>query len=251
MGNLTTTPTFFRDLIYNTFPRWFREEDTLIDQNGKGLFRRYIECFGDEWDANLAAKLENYLDLTDVISTQVAYIAHLAWFLGNPPDMLYSDARYRKLLRYLMDINKNKGTVLGYEMIFFMLGVGVQLTIYPLADMRYDIADFNYDEGNALGEYRYDDECPTCTVYDLEILDPNNNQPLIAAAIADPTAPESMAVLALLEAIIKYVEPINMRMNSLTYNTDPVPDGTPWVLTTGVWANQWRWADKRIYRDTP
>jgi hypothetical protein len=234
----------FKSLIYDQFPRRFREEDTYIDQNGKGLFRRFIETMGDEWDQELSGKLENYLDLFSVLDTDSKYLVHLAWFLGNPPDMLYSDVRYRRLLRYLMDINKCKGTLKSYDMIFFMLGVTVTLTIYPPKVMKYDIGTLKYDE-----TLRYDEECPTCSDYDLAIHDPEGNQIAIGQALEQP-GPGSAALLALLGAIIKYVEPINMRLMTLTYDGDPIVDPA-WVLTTGTWDDSLKWADHKIYRDNP
>lgn len=233
----------FKDYIFDLFPFLFRRDDTYI-VDGKGLFQRYIETLSDEWDQELSDKLEEVWDITDVLTTEEKYIAHLAWFLNNPPDMLYSDARYRKLLRYVIDINKCKGTVRSYEMIFFLLGLNVTLTFIPLTTMVYDNAELNYDEE----ELRYDSECPSCSEYDLAILDPDGNQPDLAEAVSHPenaTAP----ILALLGAIIKYVEPINLRLRELTYEGDPVP--LNWVLTTGTWDDSLLWADQKIYRDTP
>ena len=218
----------FKSILYNQFPRRFRDEDTYVDSEGKGLFRRFIETMGDEWDQELKDKLEGYLDIFSVLDTDAQYLVHLAWFLGNPPDMLYNDTRYRKLLRYLMDINKCKGTARSYDMIFHMLGLTVTLTVHSPTAMKYDIDTLKYDE-----TLRYDDECPTCTDYDIAIHDPDGNQPEIGQALEEP-GPGSAALLALLSAIIKYVEPINMRLLTLTYDGDPITDPA-WVLTTGTW----------------
>ncbi len=234
----------FKSYIYDQFPRRFRDEDSYIDQNGHGLFRRFLETMGEEWDQELAGKLENYLEIQEVLTTDAQYLAHLAWFLGNPPDMLYSDVRYRKLLRYLVDITKCKGTLKSYDMIFFMLGVTVTLTIHPPLVLKYDLDGIKHDQN-----YRYDSECPTCTDYDIAIHDPEGNQTAIGQALEEP-GPGSAALLALLGAIIKYVEPINMRLGSLSYEGDPITDPA-WVLTTGIWDDSLKWADHKIYRDNP
>ncbi len=233
----------FKELLYYTFPKRFQEEDTYIDQNGKGLFQRYIETFGDEWDEELIPKLENYLDKIDVPTTDAQYLTHLAWFLGNPPDLFYDDARYRKFLQYIVDINKVKGTVKSYEMLFFLLGVTVTLTFVPLTTMIHDDA-LEYDDG-----YKYDEECPSCSEYDLEIIDPLESQLYIRDAILG----NNSKALSLLLAIIAYVEPINLKLRTLYYDSGNIhhQPWVSWVLGSGIWDDNKFWDDTKIYKDNP
>jgi len=236
----------FKDWIFSLFPRYIWEHDTL-PVNGKGLFQRYMETFGEEIDEEIKDYITNFINIIDVTSTEDKYLVYLAEFLGNPPTLFYSDVRYRKLLRYLMDIIKCKGTVRSYELIFGLLGCTIELVEIPPSVMKYDwygelgeevpTTLVVYDSG-----YRYDEECPSCSDYYLNITDPDG---VLAGALTNTI------LYALLMKIIKFVEPINMNLINLTINEFEVTDGDAWVLTTGIWDDSKYWNDNKIYRDTP
>lgn len=234
----------FKDYLFNQFPIRYWEEDSYKNGQGKGLLQRLMESLGTEWDQELLPKLEGVSDINDLLTTDSKYLVHLAWFLGNPPDTFYDEARYRKLLQYLTDIIKVKGTEESYHRLFFLLGVTVTLTYIPPTIPKYD-GDFHHDT-----TVRYDSECPSCSDYDLAISDPDGNLSLVGWALGHYYTTRAKEILALLDALIKYVEPINMHLRNLTYNSDPV-NSIPWVLTTGVWDDSRYWADAKIYRDNP
>lgn len=235
-----------KDIIWGYFPHWYHQSDTYKDGNGKGLFQRYLEAFGNEWDEELLPKLEDIRDTNDVLTVNSDLLRHLSWFLGNPPDMVYHDAKYRLLLRYLHGINKYKGNEEGYKRIFAILGISVTLIIHELTDYRYDNPELNYDDNQNL--HRYDSECPSCTDYSIQL---NDDEGYVTGLLQGDYASGTQLIINILMAMIKYVEPINMRLRDLTWGEDPIPNDIPWVLTTGVWDDSLRWHDRKFYRDNP
>lgn len=227
----------FRNWIFEHFPYYFRENDSYKDGDGYGLFQRYLTGLGSELDYELTNKIPGLLDLNNAEVIASKHLVHLAAVLGNPPDTFGDETKYRKLLRYITTINKYKGTVRGYELIFGILGVNVVVEEIALTDYRYD-SEFKYDDGNI-----YDGNCPPCSKYNLIITDPDGNCPEIGEASSDPI------LMALLKAIIKYVEPINAVLASLSYGGEISDNG--WVLTTGIWNDSKYWDNSKYYRDEP
>lgn len=191
----------FQDWIFERLPKRFWDEDTLV-VNGKGIFQRFIEAHGYILDTYITPKIGTLTDINTILTTDEAYVSYIAWYLGNPPDTFYDDDKYRKLLRYIIDINKVKGTKLSYELLFGILGINVTITEDETVDYRYD-SGLSYDDGE-----QYDLGCPPCSGYSLILGDPNN---VIIDWEINPL------IEAMLMALIKYVEPINARMTSWTY----------------------------------
>ena len=160
---------------------------------------------------------------------------------GNPPDLFYNATWYRKFIRYFTDIVKVKGTVKSYELLFGLIGCTIQITQIPPVIIKYD----NSPEDHYDTKAQYDSECPTCSYYDLTINDPDGNCSTLA------TVNVNSAVYQLLMALIKFVEPINCKLNTLTYNGgDPIVPADKWVLTTGIWDDTLFWNDHKYYKDT-
>ena len=167
----------FRDWIFSLFSQDIHVRDTN-PVNGKGLFQRYIEIFGDEIDETIKDKIGDFPNLIKVLDTDAKYLVYLAEMMGNPPTMFYDDTKYRKFLRYFTDIVKCKGTKKSYELLFGILGCTIALEYIPLPVMKYDWMGSTGDEApHILLKYDtgglYDEECPTCSQYDLFITDPD------------------------------------------------------------------------------
>ena len=227
----------FRTWIFEKFPYYFWENDTYKDGEGHGLFQRYLETVGIELDSELVNKIPGLLDLTNAELVASKQLIHLAEVLGNPPDTFGDETKYRKLLKYITNINKEKGNLKGYQLIFGVLGVDVEIEeVYGL-DNHYD-TELQYDT-----DLHYDGNCPPCSNYTLAITDPDGNCPEIADAPTNPI------INNLLMAIIKYVEPINAVLVDITYGGGSLTD--QWVLTTGIWNDNNYWNDVKIYRDEP
>jgi hypothetical protein len=189
----------FRDYIFNLFPPYYKENDSYKDGNGEGLFERYTRSFGEELDYELIPKLENYLNELDPSTASSDMLRHLSDCLGNPPDIFLDENQYRNMLRYAVDVYKIKGTLGAYQLLFSLLGYSVNVTEYPPDLYLYDDS-WLYDDTDPY----YDSACPLCSEYSLMFTN-----------TANPLSPISSTILALLEAIVYWVEPINARLRNL------------------------------------
>lgn len=201
----------FKDWIFTLFPLRFKRDDTYKDANDKGLLERFMESFGDEIDNEIIPYIENYLDIFDALNVSDELLGHLADTLGNPPDTLGYPDKYRLLLKYLVSLNKLKGTIPAYELLFKIFGVNIVIDEFEIDKHFYDTGEY-YDDGSIL----YDTNCPICSGYEIQISDPYNNFPLFATIDSYPDLLENLIKL------VKYVEPINAQWLSMTYNGSPV-----------------------------
>lgn len=227
----------FSTWFFNHFPEFFWENDSYKDGNGQGLLQRFLSALGIEVDTYVTPRITDLLNLTDVEGVESKHLTHLADILGNPPDMFGDETKYRLLLKHLSHINMYKGTLKGYQLIFGVLGVKVEIEEIALVE-------YNYDSGHQYDlPINYDSKCPPCSKYNLIITDPDSNCPTIGTAADEPE------IFNLLIKIIEYVQPINLILNQVTYEgTDLIPS---WILTTGVWDDSKRWNDSKYWRDTP
>jgi phage tail-like protein len=199
----------FKDFIFNLFPSYFKENDSYKNGNGEGLFERYLRCFGEEIDNEILPYLENYLDELDPVTASSKMLQHISDSLGNPPDIFLNETQYRNILRYAVDVYKIKGTAASYQLLFSLLGYNTNIIEYTADEYIYDNGWF-YDE-----DPFYDSSCPLCSEYSLLFTNASN-----------PLSPISLTILALLESIIYWVEPINARLRNLINNIQVIDQPT-------------------------
>ena len=111
------------------------------------------------------------------------------------------EAIKRKLLRFILKYYFIKGTKKGYRILFGMLGMTMVLTEHPTQS--------GFDQGIGFDDaFRtFDLACPTCTDYSVELTGSVTLTDEIAIAIG---------------SIIRFNEPIDMKLRTLTYNGTPV-----------------------------
>lgn len=198
----------FKDTIFTLFPIRFKRDDSYI-VGGKGFFQRYMEAFGEELDIEIYPQIGDYLKILNPIDTNHDFIVHIADNWANPPDTLSDSSRYRQLLAVIARINNLKGTKAGYEAFFGVLGLTIVITeVTPTNPISYDSGG-NYDDT----DQNYDMPCPACSDYDLAITDSDNLYPNITD------------MFPLLDRIVKYLEPINARLQTLTWDGTPISIG--------------------------
>lgn len=191
----------FKDFFTRDLPLYFHIADTYKDSNDEGLLIRYLRIFEDEMSEEVYMALEGVIEELDLITADKKYLPYLADLLGNPPDIFLDEDLYRLLLRNITQIYKIKGTLESYELFFGIFGFNV--TIDNLTEpeaFRYDADNSIYDGTLVL----YDNGCATCSSYNITFT--NIENPLIEI-------PQS-TIDALVRAI-KFVEPINAKLNQL------------------------------------
>lgn len=199
----------FRDFLFSRLPVYFVGNDTYKDSEDKGLLERYLSVFGYELDFELIPQLECYLEIIDASICKPEYLDHISDVLGNPPDIFQDETIYRNLLRYILSVYKIKGTLKAYELFFSILGFTIELEEIPpiQEESNYD-QDGLYDQGTE--ESIYDqDRCEPCSLYKITFFpkDPNNTD-------------LTFELLSKLNDVIVFNEPINAKLDNLTYSID-------------------------------
>ena len=201
---------FFKNYFFNLLPTYFHKSDSNKNSDKEGTLNRYLQVLGEDVDAEVVPYIEDFINLLDIETTPSQFINYISYTLGNPPDIFKDEALYRKVLRYVLNIYKIKGTKESYELYFSMLGFNV--TIYELPDSlpdRYDDPTILYDIGGST----YDDGCSTCTGYEITF-----------TSNVNPLAPLQSDTLQKLRDIIYFVEPINARLDKLNFGINPIDD---------------------------
>lgn len=195
--------------FFTRLPLYFKQHDNNRDVNDEGTLERYLQVFGLELDEQVVNYADGYMagtsldaaikSIIDPLECDDKYLVHIAYTLGNPPDLLQGASTYRKLLRYILAYYKVKGTKRAYEIFFALLGYNVTITEYPPGHPNYDNDPLDtYDSG-----LTFDAGCPTCSEYDILITLLNNDctEPLVQ--FLDQT------IIDLLREVIEFNEPIN------------------------------------------
>lgn len=195
----------FAKFFSGLFPSYYRDEDTLKDVNGEGTLLRYVDTFGQAIDVNTIPVVEDLLkNVIDAAECDPRFLNHIAYTLGNPPDVMNTEALYRKLLLYIMAIYKIKGTIPSYKAFFNLLGFTVEITEYPCIDTYYDTGRI-YDDPDGIW---YDQYCCKCSDYSIAFGAQEDS------CITNTYTPISQTTLANLLKVVFFLEPINAHLRS-------------------------------------
>jgi len=199
----------FKNFLFDQLPLYFLRNDSYKDSQGRGLLERYLEIFGLEIDNKIKPLADNYLDIIDPTTVTAKHLSHLAYSLGNPPDMFQNNpAQYAKLLEHIVSLYKIKGTIESYQLFFFLMGFTVTIIEFP------EDVSAQFDIGHIEDDIRiFDSGCPGCSDYSLTI-----NQ-LLGGATGGCQAPLfatlNQTIVDLILEVVKFIEPINARLVGL------------------------------------
>ncbi len=196
----------FAKFFSKLFPAYYRQNDTLQDVDGEGTLSRFVDTFGEAIDANTIPLVEDMVEnILDAAECDSRFLNHIAYTLGNPPDVMNSEELYRKLLLHIVSIYKIKGTIPSYWYFFNLLGFSVVVTEYPCVDILYDQTNL-YDDAKL-----YDKYCCNCSDYSLAFSSVEDN-----CSSNTYNSISQTTILNLLKVIF-FLEPINARLRSLNY----------------------------------
>lgn len=175
-----------------------------MDSNQEGLLERYLRNFGMELDESIVPFINNFLDLFDAVKCQKNLLPHLAFILGLPITIDDTEATYRKVLKYAIQLYKIKGTAQSYGMLFNLIGLEVSvIEDTPGISVIYDASPvFIYDDPT--GVRLYDTGCANCSGYSIAY-----------SSIAQPLNPDSVTpdLLVIAQKIICFLQPINAKLD--------------------------------------
>lgn len=213
-------PGPFQYWLFRQLPSYFKIGDSYKDINDRGLIERYLEIFGLELDEEYIPQIENYINIIDPLVADSKFLNHIAYTLGNPPD-LWENApnhtEYRRLLSIILSIYKVKGTLLSYQTLFSLIGYTVSLQMNFVECTYYDDEDelalpITYDADEL---EHYDTCCEPCVPYNILISNQIECLPLSETPpptfTFDATAFEVDEVV---EKILCLIEPINAKLEN-------------------------------------
>jgi len=172
---------FFKNFLIDKFPHYYREFDTYKNSNGEGIFMRFLGISGDEIDEEVTPLIHKSINQKIAYSRSNEHVntdllTYLNKDLGDVFRLILSETDYRKLLANITDIYKLKGTVRGYEKLFFFFGYTVTgFEEIPYISYIYDqhdespLEDILYDSDIGGEPIIYDHACRNCIQYNLEL----------------------------------------------------------------------------------
>jgi hypothetical protein len=195
----------FQNFFFGQLPLYYKVNDTYRDINDRGLLERFLEIFGMEINEEVTPLVENYLKIINPFETDPKYLTTLGYTMGSPPDLLGDPDAYAKILAYIIQVYKIKGTAKAYELLFSLIGFNITISELP-PDEWYTL-----DDGTTLDMgARLDNGCPPCSEYEVVI------NPLLTPATltcSDPIytfVPDE--ILPTFIKIIEFNQPINAHL---------------------------------------
>jgi len=188
------------DKIFGYFGSFEKINDTFKDVDGKGIYERYNESLGLDFDENLGGLIEDLLQNTLVpMSTLDRFVVYLEQMLGIRLGIFNTLEGRRKYLELFNRICDIKGTVRAYKIMLMWLGFDqVNIIEHPRgsgfdSEFTFDHSRRRFDAGRGCG----------CREYSIQ-LEGNN---LI-----------DQDIIQQIFNIIEFNEPIDARIRSLTMN---------------------------------
>jgi len=198
----------FQKFLFGQLPVYYKLKDTYKNNNDEGLLERYLEIFGLELNQEITPMVENYLDIIDPFTTDAKFLNDLAYTLGSPPDLLGNPNQYAKLLAYIIQIYKIKGTAKALELLFALLGFTISVIEFaPSATVYMDDSKI-MDDGHIM-----DGGCPSCS--DYEVIIHSLLTPSSATCQAPVYSTVNNTILATFIKIIEFNQPINAELRGL------------------------------------
>jgi len=180
--------------------------DNNKDLNGKGTLERFNECIGLDMDM-IYPLVENLMDnLYNPKTCFDRYVPYLESMLGfsinNGLLYLFNTIQWRRIVvQNILHYYTIKGTKKGYEVLFNLIGISMELT-ESFGHNTFD-SPITFDDNIR----HFDTGCQTCSCYHLKLVGPM------------PMTDELNVVIG---NIIRFNEPINARLCGITYNDETV-----------------------------
>lgn len=110
-----------KNFFWENLSPYFHQLDTYKDANNQGLLERYLSNFGTELDEEVVPFIENFMQILDPQYSQGKFLGHIAYQLGNPPDIFINPSLYQNLFYKIIHIYKTKGLVVSYKYALWLI----------------------------------------------------------------------------------------------------------------------------------
>lgn len=205
----------FMGYFWNKLPRYFDDNDTYPDSEGRGLLQRYLSIFSGELDDGTVPLIDGIKYLMEPrnirflpIEDYTLMYTPLGSTLGDPPN-IFLDARYTHwsyghLLNAIHRIYQTKGSVVSFQYYFAILGFRCIITeSIGVIEDKYDNG-LKYDDG-----LKYDNNSYTDGVIDIDLY---NIKPLFE--------PPSQNELDIIKESCKFLLPIDCTIGKFLFHYD-------------------------------
>ena len=71
--------------LIDLLPYYYKGADTYKNKDGKGIFERYLEIFGNYFEDHIVEDTSTITDIIDIENCDEIYLNHLWEFLGQMP----------------------------------------------------------------------------------------------------------------------------------------------------------------------
>ena len=187
-----------KEHIFSFFGPREKIVDNYKDSNGKGLHERFNELLAGDLDDNELLLINKLISNTQNPDTVLSkFIGYREGTFGTP---VFTNDEYirRKILKFISEINRRKGTKTGYKILLNMFGYTYIEIEEILNVFGFDSVE-NFDDSDRI----FDNKCHSCSGYILHLESDNVL-----------TQEDKKTILA----IIEYNEPINANLVSVIHN---------------------------------
>jgi hypothetical protein len=193
-----------KDKIFSFFGKNAKVEDTNKDANGKGIGERYQESIGEDYDEEIQSKVDDFQsNIVDPKTCLPDFIKYLEYQFGMPILLIDSDAFRRKMIAFQNTITMIKGTELCHQVLFQIIGIN-SVVIATVTKVSGFDSPFTFDEPGK----KFDGGTVCCQHYTVTLTG---------------SPPQTDDLNAIILRIVLYNKPINTEIESITYNSNPVP----------------------------
>lgn len=191
-----------KDVIYDLFGVRDTVEDLFKDPTtNKGLHQRFIELLAGDLDDNELELIASIVANTQNPRTVFEKFLPYRELTFGVPAFINDEQIRRKVLCFISEINRRKGTFSGYRILLNLL----ELTDIVITELPI-ISGFDSPETFDSPVRTFDQKCAACSCYMVSVM----GSGLLSA--------EKLAAIKLM---IKYNEPINAKLKLIEYNGGP------------------------------
>ena len=158
----------FKEWLFpNIFTQYHKDYDTYKDAQGKGILERFVEICGEYFDNEVVPEIDNIVDsLIDYDKNSAIYINYLWEMFGSFPyaygvivgieiptkeniqkwiqeDDHYPRADFRKLMRYILQLYRIRGSQLFFTVVGRLFNV--EITVKELSSGLEDLEEADSD----------------------------------------------------------------------------------------------------------
>lgn len=194
-----------KDKIFGFFGVSAKRRDTFKDVNGKGIWQRYNESLGDDYDNHVRDLIDNPVDNILVPQTTFdRFIIYLEYNVGMPLQLSNNMDFRRKMLWLNNVITLTKGTIASYRILFNLINIS-SVTVTNLSTESGFDSSLTFDDD----ERKFDGRGTCCFHYKVDLVG---------------SAPITQLLIDNVWKILYYLKPVNAELITVTYNGDPIPE---------------------------